>query len=108
MSNSYRLNVRFDLDDADDRTVTDYLNGLGKAQAKSRFLIEAAIHYLKSKDGERDFTLEDIRQVVREELSEVSCVQSVPTEYETADTELTEEQKAENEASVLSDLEAFF
>ena len=108
MSNSYRLNVRFDLDDADDRTVADYLNGLGKAQAKSRFLIEAAVYYLKSKDGKRDFTLDDIRQVFREELSEVSFVQSVPTEYETADTELTEEQKAENEASVLSDLDAFF
>ena len=108
MSNSYRLNVRFDLDDADDRTVADYLNSLGKAQAKSRFLIEAAVYYLKSKDGNRDFTLDDIRQVVREELSEVSCVQPVSSEYETADTELTEEQKAENEASVLSDLDAFF
>lgn len=108
MSNSYRLNVRFELDDADDRNVADYLNGLGKAQAKSRFLIEAAIHYLKSKDGKRDFTLDDIRQVFREELSEASFVQPVSAEYGKADTELTEEQKAENESSVLSDLDAFF
>ena len=47
-------------------------------------------------------------QVVREELSEVSFVQSVSSEYKTTDTELTEEQKAENESSVLSDLDAFF
>ena len=55
-----------------------------------------------------DHAQDDVRQVVREELSEVSFVQPTLSEYGKADNELTEEQKAENEASVLSDLDAFF
>jgi hypothetical protein len=39
-------------------------------------------------------------------LSEVSFV--APAEYGTADTGLTEEQQAENDENVLSDLTAFF
>ena len=46
--------------------------------------------------------IDDIRQAVREELSEVSFVQPVLSECKTAATELTEEQKAKNKASVLS------
>ena len=50
--------------------------------------------------------LEDIRQVIREELQEVSFVAASPV-FEQVQPELTEEQQAENEKSVLDDLEMF-
>ena len=63
---------------------------------------------MERQNSDRDFTLDDVRQVFREELSEASFVAPAPTEYTTADTELTEEQQAENDENVLSDLTAFF
>lgn len=38
----------------------------------------------------------------------VGCLMTARNEYGTADTELTEEQQAENDENVLSDLSAFF
>lgn len=63
---------------------------------------------MERQNSDRDFTLDDVRQVFREELSEVSFVTPAPADYGTADTELTEEQQAENDENVLSDLSAFF
>ena len=50
--------------------------------------------------------LDNIRQVIREELQEVSFVAASPV-FEQVQPELTEEQQAENEKSVLDDLEMF-
>ena len=50
--------------------------------------------------------LEDIRQVIREELQEASFA-AVPPVFEQVQPDLTEEQQAENEKSVLDDLEMF-
>lgn len=50
--------------------------------------------------------LDDIRQVIREELQEVSFAAAPPV-FEQVQPELTEEQQAENEKSVLDDLEMF-
>jgi len=50
--------------------------------------------------------LGDIRQVIREELQEVSFAAAPPV-FEQVQLELTEEQQAENEKSVLDDLEMF-
>lgn len=110
MSNHYRLNVRFDLDDENERRAAEYLSELNneKRKSRNRFIVEAVISFMERQTGDRNFTLDDVRQVFREELSEVSFVAPAPAEYATADTELTEEQKAENDENVLSDLSAFF
>ena len=63
---------------------------------------------MERQNSDRDFTLDDVRQVFREELSGVSFVATATADYGTADTELTEEQQAENDENVLSDLSAFF
>lgn len=108
MSNHYRLNVRFDLDDENERRAAEYLAELNneKDKSRNRFIVEAVISFMNRQTGDRDFTLDDVRQVFREELSDVSFV--APAEYGTADTGLTEEQQAENDENVLSDLTAFF
>ena len=49
---------------------------------------------------------DDIRQVIREELQEVSFAAAPPV-FEQVQPELTEEQQAKNEKSVLDDLEMF-
>lgn len=110
MSNHYRLNVRFDLDDEAQRRAAEYLSELNneKGKSRNRFIVEAVISFMERQTGDRDFTLDDVRKVFREELSEVSFVAPAPMEFATADTELTEEQQAENDENVLSDLPAFF
>ena len=106
MSNHYRLNVRFDLEDETQRRAVEYLTTLSKS--RNRFIVEAVISFMENQSSSRDFTLEDVRQVLREELSEVSFVFPAPTGYTTAEAELTKEQKAENDENVLADLTAFF
>ena len=110
MSNHYRLNVRFDLDDEAERRAVEYLAELNnkKGKSRNRFIVEAVISFMERQTGDRDFTLDDVRKVFREELSEVSFVAPAQMEFATADTELTEEQQAENDENVLSDLSAFF
>lgn len=49
---------------------------------------------------------ENGKEVIREELQEVSFVAAPPV-FEQVQPELTEEQQAENEKSVLDDLEMF-
>jgi len=110
MSRAYRLNVRFDLNDEEERKAAEYLTELNAAKgiSRNRFIVEAVISFMKRQNGDRNFILEDIRQVFREELSEITLAAPVHSNCWTAETELTEEQKAENSENVLSDLSTFF
>ena len=107
--NSRRLNVRFNLDNPDEKSANDYLEALAQSskQSRNRFIVEAVIEKIKSIDSPRNFTLEDIRAVFREELQDVSFVSSAQPTAQTVDTELTEEQKEKNDAEALSFLENF-
>ena len=107
--NNRRLNVRFNLDNPDEKRANDYLESLAEnnKQSRNRFIVEAVIEKIKSIDNPRSFTLEDIRSVIREELQDVSFVSSAQHSVQTVDTELTEEQKEKNDAEALSFLENF-
>ncbi len=107
--NNRRLNVRFNLDNPDEKSANDYLEALvqNNKQSRNRFIVEAVIEKMKSIDNPRSFTLEDIRAVLREELQAVSFVSSAQYSIQTVDTELTEEQKEKNDAEALSFLENF-
>ena len=107
--NNRRLNVRFNLDNPDEKSANDYLEALvqNNKQSRNRFIVEAIIEKIKSIDNPRSFTLEDIRAVLREELQDVSFVSSAQSSVQTVDTELTEEQKEKNDAEALSFLENF-
>ena len=67
--------------------------------------IERPLERIAEKDTES--LLQSIREIFREEIQDISI--AAPTERKTAviDTELTEEEQAENAVSVLSDLEMF-
>jgi len=107
--NSRRLNVRFNLDNPDEKSANDFLEALARRgnQSRNRFIVEAVIEKIRFKNNPRDFTLEDIRAVIREELQDVSFVSSAQPSVQKVDTELTEEQKEKNDAEALSFLENF-
>ena len=98
----YRINVRFDLDKPMEANAAQYLQSLDKS--RNAFMVTAVLNEMQRQTS--GVLLEDIRQVIREELQEVSFVVASPV-FEQVQLELTEEQQAENEKSVLDDLEMF-
>ena len=100
----YRINVRFDLDKPKEAKAAQYLQSLDKS--RNAFMVTAVLNEMQRETSASSFLLEDIRRVIREELQEVSFAAASPV-FEQVQPELTEEQKAENEKSVLDDLEMF-
>lgn len=100
----YRINVRFDLDKPKEAKAAQYLQALDKS--RNAFMVTAVLNEMQRQTSTNGILLEDIRQVIREELQEVSFVAASPV-FERAQPELTREQQAENEKSVLDDLEMF-
>lgn len=100
----YRINVRFDLDKPTEAKAAQYLQVLNKS--RNAFMVTAVLNEMQRQSSASGVLLEDIRQVIREELQEVSLV-AVPSVLQSAKTELTKEEQAENEKSVLEDLEMF-
>lgn len=98
----YRINVRFDLDKPTEANAAQYLQSLDKS--RNAFMVTAVLNEMQRQTS--GVLLDDIRQVIREELQEVSFVAAPPV-FEQVQPELTEEQQAENEKSVLDDLEMF-
>lgn len=98
----YRINVRFDLGKPKEAKAAQYLQSLDKS--RNAFMVTAVLNEMQRQTS--GVLLEDIRQVIREELQEVSFAAAPPV-FEQVQPELTEEQQAENEKSVLDDLEMF-
>ena len=100
----YRINVRFDLEKPMEAKAARYLQALDKSS--NALVITAVLNEMQRQSSVNGFLLEDIRQVIREELQEVSFAAASPV-FEQVQPELTEEQQAENEKSVLDDHEMF-
>ena len=107
----YRINVRFNLSDTEHTAIIDYLNSLDKEKYKSRnqFIIDAiksAIAY-EEKQTADDELLQKFREILKEELTNISVVASVTPSSAGIDMELTEEQKLKNDAEALEFLDMF-
>ena len=100
----YRINVRFDLDKQKEAKAAQYLQSLDKS--RNAFIVTAVLNEMQRQSTTNGFLLDDIRQVIREELQEVSFA-AASSVFEQVQPEQTEEQQAENEKSVLDDLEMF-
>ena len=100
----YRINVRFDLDKPKEAKAAQYLQALDKS--RNAFIVTAVLNEMQRQTSADAILLDDIRQVIREELQEVSFV-AASYVFEQVQPVLTEEQQAENEKSVLDDLEMF-
>lgn len=107
----YRMSLRFNLEDETERNAAEFLKQLDRKayKSKNRFVIELIAAYIDSlnKNQQEDTLIEKIRLMFREEISDISI--SVPAEKKPTvmDASMTEEEKEENAASVLSDLEMF-
>ncbi len=100
----YRLNVRFDLNSAEETNAVAFLQSLSETDRKSRnkFIVTAVLEQIHRQGRSYDFSLEDIRQVFKEELQGLSVTAplALPAEKD-------EEQKSANAANVLSALKMF-
>jgi len=94
----YRINVRFDLDKPKEAKAARYLQALDKS--RNAFMVTAILNEMQRQSSTNGVLLDDIRQVIREELQEVSFAAAPPV-FEQVQPELTEEQQTENEKSVL-------
>ena len=100
----YRINVRFDTDDPKQAEAIKFLQSL--EHSRNAFIVSVVLDAVSGKSTANNVSLEEIRRIIREELQEVSFVAAPPV-FEQVQPELTEEQQAENEKSVLDDLEMF-
>ena len=104
----YRLNIRFDLTDESQRPIAERLQALDRKQYGSinKFIIAALGKAFDSNDSST-LTAEEVRSIIREELQGVAFVSAQPSQTQTVQPTLTEEEQAANEQSVLNDLEMF-
>jgi len=110
MKNDYRLNVRFNLDDPEERKAAEYLQKLNSQYHRSRnsFIINAICKAMKEEQTRYDFSLDDIREVFQDVLGRTFLTSSdgrsfpIPFSPEQSDFE-----REEMEASVLEDLNMF-
>ncbi len=109
MKNNYRINVRFDLRKEREKEAAEYLTKLSEQSSgtRNRFIVDAVIEAIRRQQSGTDIFLADIRAMFREELQSVSFVNAPAKEAPPFRTELTEEEKAENDAGILSALAMF-
>ena len=108
MKNEYRINLRMNPNKPKQKEIIDFFNERKNDDSFSRneFIIEAVLERIHSESN--NALLDDIREVIRDEIKNISVVVSNDNENDTADIpELTEEQMAENEADVLDVLDMF-
>ena len=72
----YRINVWFDLDKLKEAEAAQYLRSFNKS--RNDFIVTAVLNEMQRQSTTNDFLLDDIRQVIREELQEVSFVAASP------------------------------
>lgn len=102
MKDDYRINVRFHLDNPEEKEAADYLRSLGKS--RNQFIVEAVTEFIRRENQSDRFSLGDIRQMFREELQAVSISQP---QSEIQRSELSEQEQAENIQNILDDLAMF-
>ena len=103
----YRVSVRFYGDRDNERRAIDYLKQMPE-KTINRFIVDVVIEKLQGGDCSLSVSdLSAIREIVRAEMRCVTL--AAPYEKKMPDiTELTEEENAANQESVLADMDAFF
>ena len=111
MKDSRRISVRFDLSDPNERKVYEALHEIDRAEhgSMSAFAIKAIGEYLDrlSYPGRFDFSLEDVRALLREEIRELDLAPREAATVFTPPAEMTDEQRQENDRNVLETLDMF-
>ena len=75
MQNEYRINVRFRLNNPDEKQAADYLITLGRS--RNQLIVDAVINQIRNQDHAPPLSLSDIRKVVREEFQAAANVSHI-------------------------------
>ena len=103
----YRASVRFYPDRERERYAVEYLKQLPEKKI-NRFIVDAVTEKIAANPVSLSASdLSAIREIVREELRGVTF-ETPPEKPTQGITELTEEEDATNQESVLADMDAFF
>lgn len=110
MNKVYRLNVRFNLDDPEEREAAEYLQKLNSQfhRNMNRFIIQAICKAMKEEQARYDFSLEDIRDVFQDVIGRTilsRCDGGSTLIPDALEPSAIDREKME--ASILEDLDMF-
>lgn len=109
MKDVYKMTVRFDLTDARERALAEYMQTLDvkKYHSRNNFIIEALAEYVDLQSITREQHEEDIRNIIREEMRACFAEANFAPQSMTNAPALTAEQQEEAEQDILDDLKLF-
>ena len=107
MKDVYKMTVRFDLTDARERNLAEFMQTLDvkKYQSRNQFMIDALADYVDLQSITREQHEEDIRNIIREEMR--ACFAEANFAPQPVTTALSAEQQAEDEQDIMDDLKLF-
>ena len=107
MKDVYKMTVRFDLTEARERALAEFMQTLDVKRYHSRnnFIIEALADYVDLQSITREQHEEDIRNIIREEMR--ACFAEANFAPQTVNPALSAEQQEEAEQDILDDLKMF-
>lgn len=107
MKDVYKMTVRFDLTNARERALAEFMQTLDvkKYHSRNNFIIEALAEYVDLQSITREQHEEDIRSIIREEMQ--ACFAEANFAPQSINHRMRAEQQAESEQDILDDLKLF-
>jgi len=107
MKDVYKMTVRFDLTDARERALAEYMQTLDvkKYQSRNQFVLDALADYVDLQSITREQYEDDIRNIIREEMR--ACFAEANFAPQPITPALSAEQQEEAEQDILDDLKLF-
>ena len=107
MKDVYKMTVRFDLTDARERALAEFMQTLDikRYHSRNNFIIEALADYVDLQSITREQHEEEIRNIIREEMR--ACFAEANFAPQTVNPALSAEQQEEAEQDILDDLKLF-
>ena len=107
MKDVYKMTVRFDLTDARERALAEYMQTLDvkKYQSRNQFVLDAIADYVDLQSITREQHEDDIRSIIREEMR--ACFAEANFAPQPVATDFNAEQQEEAEQDILDDLKLF-
>ena len=109
MKDVYKMTVRFDLNDARERNLAEFMQTLDvkKYHSRNQFVIDALADYVDLQSITREQHEEDIRSIIREEMRACFAEANFAPQSMTNAPALTAEQQEEAEQDILDELKLF-
>ena len=107
MKDVYKMTVRFDLNDARERNLAEFMQTLDvkKYHSRNQFVIDVLADYVDLQSITREQHEEDIRSIIREEMR--ACFAEANFAPQPVNPALSAEQQEEAEQDILDELKLF-